>query len=124
MDFKEYQLAAKRTVNTKLPPEKALLSFLLGLGGETGELQDYLKKCLYHGHKIDYELIIIELGDILWYVAMLADSFAMKLEHIAERNIEKLKERYPEGFDEERSRHRSFAQVTPDPKRYPWYEED
>ena len=52
-----------------------------------------------------------ELGDVLWYVALMCESFGWKLEDIMKINIEKLKERYPEGFDPERSAHRKTGDV-------------
>ena len=53
MDIIEYQEKAKRTVNTNLQDDEQLANLCMGLCGESGEVVDYLKKCLYHGHKIE-----------------------------------------------------------------------
>ena len=47
-----------------------------------------------------------EIGDVMWYLAMICDSFGFDIEEIAKMNIDKLKERYPEGFSEYASQHR------------------
>jgi NTP pyrophosphatase (non-canonical NTP hydrolase) len=78
----------------------------LGLCGESGEFADHIKKGLHHGHKIDRDYLTKELGDVLWYVAVAADKLGIALEAVANQNIEKLEKRYPDGFDEEKSRNR------------------
>jgi NTP pyrophosphatase (non-canonical NTP hydrolase) len=72
----------------------------LGLTGESGEVADMIKKTLYHGHLIDIEKLIKELGDVLWYISVMAETLDIPLEKIAEQNIAKLAARYPEGFSE------------------------
>lgn len=104
MELDEYQETAKRTAP---PPTAEVLAILtLGLAGEAGEVADLVKKHLGHGHEWDHDRVKKELGDVLWYVAVLANHCHMTLEEIAYANIEKLKLRYPEGFSEERSRNR------------------
>lgn len=67
---------------------------------------DLVKKCLFQGHGLDYAHLIEEAGDIAWYLAELAAGLGITLEEILTRNIEKLRRRYPQGFDSERSIHR------------------
>ena len=105
MNMNEYQALAQRTSNTSTMSDK-LENALLGLSGEVGELCDHYKKYMYQGHDIDYDHMAEEAGDVLWYMAELADALGTTLEDIARRNIDKLRNRYPEGFDPERSRHR------------------
>lgn len=50
-----------------------------------------------------------ELGDVCWYVAEMASGLGLLLEEIMAQNIEKLRKRYPDGFDSERSVHREDA---------------
>ena len=50
-----------------------------------------------------------ELGDVCWYVAEMASGLGLPLEEIMAQNIEKLRKRYPDGFDAERSVHREEA---------------
>jgi len=100
MNFSEYQELAKTTLNTELNPEQRVSMTVLGLTGESGEVANMIKKMLYHGHPIGHRDLAKELGDVLWYLAMVADVFGLKLEDIAQHNINKLKARYPEGFSE------------------------
>lgn len=102
----KYQDKALRTAQTPATDNSHIYNYLLGLSGETGEVCDYLKKVYFHGHKLDEQQVCDELGDVLWYIAVLADSFGLSLRMVAEANIEKLKERYPDGFDPERSKNR------------------
>lgn len=101
--FNEYEVAASKTANMKLPPEMRVATFAMGLAGEAGEVVDILKKHLGHGHPLDKEKLKKELGDVLWYIAALALANDLHLEDIANANVAKLKERYPEGFSSERS---------------------
>ena len=74
--------------------------------GETGEIADIYKKYLYQEHEFDRGHMAEELGDVCWYVAELATGLGVTLKEVMGRNIEKLRKRYPEGFDAERSMHR------------------
>jgi len=102
MTLNEYQSLAQRTSGNALPSNK-IENGILGLSGETGECADIYKKYMYQGHEFDREAMIAELGDVLWYVSELASGLGATLEEIAERNIEKLYKRYPDGFATERS---------------------
>lgn len=109
MHMNKYQALAQRTSNTTRPSHK-MENALLGLSGEVGELCDHYKKFMYQCHYFDCNHMIEEAGDVLWYLAELAESLGTTMETIAERNIEKLKKRYPDGFDQERSMHREDGQ--------------
>ena len=78
----------------------------LGLAGEVGEVNDIIKKWVYHGHDLNEDELAKELGDILWYAAMMCHSLGWDMEEIMQMNIEKLKKRYPDGFSENASRNR------------------
>lgn len=78
----------------------------MGLAGEAGEVVDLLKKHLYHGHSLDRDKLTKELGDCLWYLAVLAHLNGVDLADVAAANVVKLRARYPDGFSEERSRNR------------------
>ncbi len=82
-----------------------------GLSGETGELNDMLKKTIFHKHPLEKEKMKKELGDIMWYVAMMCESMHFDLDEIMQMNIDKLKARYPEGFDPEKSQHRAVGDI-------------
>ena len=103
MTINEYQQLALRTLNRDLPRDEVLLNAAMGLCGESGEAIDLLKKHRMHGHAFDREKFAKELGDIAWYLAEAAYAIDMDLETIFQMNIDKLKQRYPEGFDAQRS---------------------
>lgn len=89
-----------------------LLQGLMGLCGESGESIDILKKHLYQGHELNREHLVNELGDVTWYLALSADALGYTLEDIFKKNIEKLNDRYPDGwFDAEKSVNRSSKDV-------------
>ena len=108
MDMNEYQKLAAITGNNDTTKVARRLNYSLGLG-EAGELQNVVKKHIFHGHS-DEEAkanVLDESGDVLWYLAMLADSYGLTLEDIARHNVEKLRKRYPEGFSEYASQNRT-----------------
>ena len=88
-----------------------LLNGLMGLSGESGELMDLFKKWIFHEADLNEEHAQKELGDVMWYVAMICHSMGWSLDAIMEQNIEKLRERYPEGFDTELSNHRKETDI-------------
>lgn len=98
MTLDEYQVAARRTADLKLRHVDRVSNACMGLCGETGEVVDYLKKHLYHGHRMALDDLAEELGDVLWYVAEIASAHRLMLGDIAQRNVDKLKRRYPDGF--------------------------
>lgn len=119
-----YQILAMRTNDGKC--EERLQEFILkhpgwdvggiinasyGLSGEVGELNDLLKKSIFHGHDINLEEVEKEIGDVLWYVAMMCESFGFCMEDIMQMNIDKLEARYPEGFSEYASQHRKEGDI-------------
>ena len=105
MKANDYQKAALRTAST-LEPKDLVLNGVLGLNGEAGEVADHIKKHLFQGHKLDKENLAKELGDICWYIAIMAEGLGYDLESIMQMNVDKLMKRYPNGFEAERSLHR------------------
>lgn len=106
MTINEYQRLAMTTLNPELDKKDVLINGVMGLCGESGEAIDIVKKWLAQGHVLDKEKLAKELGDIAWYLAETATALDLDLEDVFAANIEKLKKRYPEGFDSERSIHR------------------
>lgn len=98
-----YQKEALRTCNSDLNDIERLTNGLMGLSGEAGEALDILKKHLFQGHELDCNHIAKELGDVAWYLAIAADALGYELSDILKMNVNKLRARYPEGFDAERS---------------------
>jgi NTP pyrophosphatase (non-canonical NTP hydrolase) len=106
MTGNEYQRLAMTTLNPALSKKDILINGVMGLCGESGEAIDIVKKHLHQGHELDREKLMKELGDIAWYLAETAYALDVELDDVLEGNIAKLKARYPEGFDTEKSVHR------------------
>lgn len=83
----------------------------LGLAGEAGETADMIKKWIFHEKELDVEHLKKELGDVMWYMALMCESFGFDLNEILQMNVDKLKARYPEGFDTVRANHREAGDV-------------
>lgn len=83
----------------------------LGLSGEVGELNDMIKKWIFHEKPLDEEHLKKELGDVMWYVAMMSESFGWSLDEILQMNIDKLKARFPEGFDVAKANNRKEGDI-------------
>ena len=107
MTINEYQKLAMATLNPDLSRKDVLINGVMGLCGESGEAIDIVKKWLAQGHELDKDKLIKELGDIAWYLAETAYALDVPLEDVLQSNIDKLKKRYPEGFDLEKSIHRT-----------------
>lgn len=88
-----------------------ILNACLGLSGEVGEFNDMIKKWIFHEKDFDEIHAMKELGDIMWYVALMCDSFGWSLDEIMEMNVDKLKARYPEGFSVQRANNRKEGDV-------------
>lgn len=100
MNFNDYQTQAK-TTNTMTDSNLAPLYFTLGLTGEAGEIAEKVKKIVRNHDgdfsKLDREDMARELGDVLWYLSMLADTFGVSLNEVAEKNLAKLADRKDRG---------------------------
>jgi NTP pyrophosphatase (non-canonical NTP hydrolase) len=99
----DYHRAAMRTSGTYENQLAMIRNAAYGMNGEAGEVIDLLKKHEFQGHPLDTDKLLKETGDVLWYCALMAEALGTTLQEIMERNIEKLKERYPDGFDKSRS---------------------
>ena len=106
LTMNEYQQLAEKTSGAGKGGDRRQIIAALGLAGEAGEFANLIKKLTAHAHNIPVEKLAEELGDVMWYVAEAASACNLNLDDIAVMNIKKLKDRYPEGFSEERSRNR------------------
>ena len=111
MTINDYQKEALRTEQGMTKDFPRLLNGLMGLCGEAGETIDLMKKHLYQGHDLDREHMAKELGDVAWYIAISADALGYDLETVLEMNVDKLRKRYPHGFEADRSLHREAGDV-------------
>ena len=103
MDVDKYQELAMRTLNPEIEKKELILNASMGLCGESGEVIDLVKKHLFQGHDLDEEVLIKELGDVAWYLAEAATALNVDLSEILEKNIKKLENRFPDGFNNNRS---------------------
>lgn len=110
MTGNEYQKLASRTMQMELEWDNILHHGVLGLCSEAGEVAGLFQKS-YQGHTISDEHLQKELGDCLWMIAEICTIQGWKLEDIMQMNIDKLKERYPDGFDVEHSLHRKKGDI-------------
>lgn len=85
-----------------------LLHAAIGMQTESAEFSDMLKKHIFYGKPIDRVNLAEELGDQLWYVAMALRALGTDFETVMERNIAKLKARYPQKFTEELAENRDL----------------
>ena len=88
-----------------------ILNACLGLSGEVGEFNDMIKKWIFHEKDFDEVHAKKELGDVMWYVALMCDSFGWNLDEILEMNVDKLKARYPLGFSPQLANNRKEGDV-------------
>ena len=112
MNMNEYQTLAGRTINKDLSMSALLDHAVLGLNSEAGECAGILQK-MYQGHHFDKDEMMKELGDALWFIAEAATALDVELNDIAEKNINKLLKRYPEGFTVEDSVNRQEYRAKP-----------
>lgn len=85
-----------------------LLHGSMGVMTESGELLDAVKKFIFYGKDLDVVNIEEEIGDIMWYIAIICKSLKLDLQTILEKNISKLKKRYPEKFTEDKALNRDL----------------
>lgn len=123
MNGKEYQNLAMRTndgkstlrlsnkIDTPNIDIGGVINGCLGLSGEVGEFNDMIKKWIFHEKPLDEEHAQKEIGDVMWYIAMISHSFGWDLGEIMQQNINKLRTRYPDGFDVIKSAHREEGDV-------------
>lgn len=101
MTFNDYQ---QQALTTNLKKDDRLLELMqqvLGLGDESGEVLALFKKWIRDQNadfdKLDVEMIKKELGDILWYIAVVAEDIGLSMDDIAAANIKKLADRKDRG---------------------------
>lgn len=85
-----------------------LLHAVIGISTEAGELLDAMKKHVFYQGDLDTINLGEEIGDLLWYVAILLDETGVPMAHALAKNIAKLRARYPEGFKAHDALHRDL----------------
>ncbi len=115
MNLSEYQKLCLRTAGNEENKEKEIMCWGLGIAGEAGDVAGCIKKT--YSHNNDQIAGIKEnLGDTLWYMAMICNFYGWNLEDVMQENVDKLKKRYPDGF--------TFQHAKRDGTRVDWNEKD
>ena len=95
--------------NLNIPPlsltqeQTEILLGVVGLSGEAGEALEVVKKHIFHGKPLDREKLILELGDICWYLEESFNALGVTREEVEQKNTDKLRKRYPDGFKQEKA---------------------
>lgn len=97
MELRKYQEFCKKTAQQFCSPEHEILTWGLGISGEAGDVASCIKKTISHKNDVK-EGIRENLGDTMWYVAMICNFFNWDLQEVLEENLSKLQKRYPKGF--------------------------
>lgn len=109
MNFNEYQQLAFRTVAQTYNVSMELHA-LHGMVGEIGELHSLYQKT-FQGHEFDNNHAKKELGDLLWFIAEYCSAMGWDMADVAQLNIDKLKARFPEGFEVDKSLNRAEGDI-------------
>lgn len=99
---KEYQKLCKASAKRFETDEHEILTWGLGIAGEAGDVASCIKKTVAHNND-QRDGIRENIGDTLWYAAMICNFYGWELHEILDENLAKLKERYPDGFTTERA---------------------
>ena len=112
MNQEEYCIFALRTAPTSNISDlkSDMIHASLGIGGESGEILDIVKKHAFYGKPLDRTKLLEEIGDLLWYVNLLIHNADSDFNEVFEMNIRKLEARYPDlRFDANKAINRDTA---------------
>lgn len=112
-NLKEYQKWCRKVAKKFDDPEKEIMTWGLGIAGEAGDVAGCVKKTFAHQNN-QKAGIRENIGDTVWYAAMIANFFGWDLDEILAENMKKINKRYPKGFTEKRAKRKS--------KRIDWNE--
>jgi NTP pyrophosphatase (non-canonical NTP hydrolase) len=105
----EYKKKVLQTESTLFQtPNIRLLHGALGCATEAGEIVDLIKRHCYYDINFIEDNLIEELGDLLWYIAIMADELDISFEELMEMNIKKLQTRYSKRFDKKACENRNY----------------
>ncbi len=108
MEIREYLKASERTLINK-GYDMNLLHAAMGISTESGEMLDQLKRVIFYGKALDVVNVKEEIGDLMWYIAILIRELDLDFEEILSLNIDKLKARFPEKFTEDKALNRDLS---------------
>lgn len=107
MEFDAYQALAGRTLNPALDQQASLLDAAAGLAEEAGEVLGAVRKHIFQQRPLDRDAITHELGDVLWCLSAAATALDLSLGDVARGNLDKLEQRFPDGFTADAARRRA-----------------
>jgi len=110
MEISQYQIETKRTLANLETNPLDILHMCLGLQTESAEISDVFKKKLAYNKDIDWINVKEEIGDLMWYISNFCNLNNWDLREILDTNIEKLKIRFPEKFEEKQAIYRNIEQ--------------
>ena len=113
MTLKEYQEFASKGILPVGQGKNGAIHFALGLAGETGEVCDIIKKREFHGRNIPVDAIKKELGDTMWYVANLCNTFHFSIEDVIDDNVQKLTKRYGDVYQSSSEETQAMTSLAP-----------
>jgi len=109
MNSKQFiQDAIKTESPNFFAPNQRILHAAIGCVTESGEMLDALKKQIFYGRQLDTTNVLEESGDLLWYLAILFDELGTDFETEMGRVIAKLKNRFPDKFEEDKAFNRDL----------------
>jgi NTP pyrophosphatase (non-canonical NTP hydrolase) len=103
VDTSEFQRDAVSTIPKYVVGKMLLSAAVGGMVEEAAEVLGLMNKHLYQGHQLDQEAMVAELGDTLRYAAWVCSWLGYGMDEVMKINMERMAERYPNGFDVERS---------------------
>ena len=98
MNLDAYQQSALRTINPALDDRDRLIDAAAGLAEESAELLGLVRKRVFQQREVSESRLTEELGDVLWCLAVTADTLGLSLSTVAAANQAKLARRHPTGF--------------------------
>ncbi len=110
MDIETYSKLAIRTATVAPDSLSGVVHAALGMGGESGEVLDHVKKVAYNSRELDVNHLVAEVGDCMWYINLMLANLEVSWSTVLEKNIAKLEARYPDlRYDPNRSLNRDVA---------------
>lgn len=103
-----FELYENMVLDVISPQGYKLLQAGMGMCTESAEFLDQLKKHHFQGRPLDIPNLKEELGDIMWYVQLGCISLDISLPEVMEKNIQKLRARFPEGYTDEKANNRDL----------------
>ena len=101
MNEQEYAAFVAAGFTKRHEGTEGLMHAAIGIGGESGELLDAVKKTWVYGKLLDLDNVVEELGDLEWYMEALRSLIGVNRETVIAANVAKLTRRYPVKYTDE-----------------------